>query len=137
MIPKTAKMPSLMEGLSSGVRILLVLGITVTLAWEHAVVVKSSPADQALLTQAPDTITLCFNVKIEKAFSRVNLWSMEARLKMLPIADRNFTQDAEPACLHISLPPLKSGAYQVRYKILAADGHTMEGVVRFAINEPE
>lgn len=137
MILKTARMPLLMGGISSGIRILLVLGITVTLAWGHAVVVKSSPADQALLTQAPGIITLCFNVKIEKTFSQVSLWSMEARLKMLPISDHNFTQDADPACLHISLPPLKPGAYQVRYKILAADGHTTEGVVRFAINEPE
>ncbi|WP_232420232.1 copper resistance CopC family protein [Nitrosococcus watsonii] len=129
-------MPSFMGEVFSGIGILLVLGITVTLAWGHAVVVKSSPTDQAVLTQAPGAITLCFNVKIEKAFARASLWSTKTRRKRLPISEHNFAQDADPACLHISLPPLQPGAYQVRYKILATDGHTTEGVVRFAVNEP-
>lgn len=103
------------------------------LAWGHAVIVESSPADQEILAQAPEAITLRFNVKIEKIFARISLWKANNRLKSLPIPKSNFAPGADPARLHIPLPPLTPGSYQVRYKILTTDGHTTESVIRFLV----
>jgi methionine-rich copper-binding protein CopC len=103
-------------------------------AWGHAVIVKSSPADQEVLTRAPEAMMLRFNVKIEKAFAQASLWSAQDRLRILSIPESNFALDASPADLYIPLPSLLApGPYQVRYKILAVDGHTTEGVVRFVV----
>ena len=35
--------------------------------------------------------------------------------------------------LVVSLPPLAAGAYMIRYKVLAADGHFTENVLRFKV----
>lgn len=105
------------------------------LAWGHAVIVESSPADQEILVQAPEAITLHFNVKIEKAFARISLWKANNYLKPLPIPRSNFAPGADPARLYIPLPPLAPGSYQVRYKILTTDGHTTESVIRFLVGD--
>ncbi len=45
----------------------------------------------------------------------------------------------EPPADRIELPltPLAPGAYVVRYKVLAVDGHITEGVLRFSVLEPK
>ncbi len=42
---------------------------------------------------------------------------------------------AAPEVLVVSLPRLKSGAYALRYTVLATDGHTTPGILRFTIKE--
>ncbi|QBQ56635.1 copper resistance protein CopC [Nitrosococcus wardiae] len=108
-----------------------------TAAWGHAVIVESSPADQEVLAQVPEAIVLRFNVSIEKSFAQASLWGTKDRLKKLSIPESNFALEADPARLYIPLPSLAPGPYQVRYKILATDGHTTEGVIRFIISVPQ
>jgi methionine-rich copper-binding protein CopC len=111
------------------------MAMMMTLAWGHVVIVKSSPVDQEVLARAPKAIMLHFNVKIEKAFAQVSLWGAKDRLKILSIPESNFALDADPAYLYIPLPFLLApGTYQVRYKILAADGHTTAGAVHFIVS---
>ncbi|ADE14403.1 copper resistance protein CopC [Nitrosococcus halophilus Nc 4] len=130
-------MPPLTWGLAFKFWVLWVLGAVMTLAWGHAVIVKSSPADQEVLARAPEAIMLRFNVKIEKAFAQASLWGAKDRPRRLSIPESNFAPEADPARLYIPLPSLAPGPYQVRYKILATDGHTTEGVIRFVISEPQ
>ena len=41
--------------------------------------------------------------------------------------------DAPPDTLAYPLPPLEPGAYQARWKVMAADGHVTEGTVVFTV----
>lgn len=102
--------------------------------WAHAIVVDSNPREGAVLKRAPDRIQLRFNVKIEKALTRVTLTKGNKQAIALPQAD--FNQGA-PERLEVPLPPLEPGNYMLRYSVLAADGHATQGVLRFIIeNSP-
>jgi len=102
--------------------------------WAHAIVVDSNPREGAVLKRAPDRIQLRFNVKIEKALTRVTLTKGNKQAIALPQAD--FNQGA-PERLEVPLPPLEPGNYMLRYSVLAADGHATQGVLRFSIkNSP-
>ena len=104
------------------------------LCWAHAIVVDSNPREGAVLKQAPDRIQLRFNVKIEKALTRVTLTKGDKQAIALPQAD--FNQGA-PERLEVPLPRLEPGNYMLRYSVLAADGHATQGVLRFSIeNSP-
>ncbi|HEY6281276.1 MAG TPA: copper resistance CopC family protein [Burkholderiales bacterium] len=95
-------------------------------------VVDSTPREGAVLKQAPDRIQLRFNVKIEKALTRVTLTKGNKQATALPQAD--FNQGA-PERLEVPLPPLEPGNYNLRYSVLAADGHATQGVLRFSIEK--
>ena len=104
------------------------------LAFAHAVVVESSPREGAVLKQAPGRIQLRFNVKIEKALTRVTLTKGDKQAIALPQVD--FNRGA-PERLEVPLPRLEPGNYILHYSVLAADGHATQGVLRFSIeNSP-
>ncbi len=103
-----------------------------TLCWAHAIVIESNPREGAVLKQAPDRVQLRFNVKIEKALTRVTLTKDNKQAIVLPQAD--FNQGA-PDRLEVPLPPLEPGNYIMRYSVLAADGHATQGVLRFSIEK--
>ncbi len=103
-----------------------------THCWAHAIVIESNPREGAVLKQAPGRVQLRFNVKIEKALTRVTLTKDNKQAIVLPQAD--FNQGA-PDRLEVPLPPLEPGNYIMRYSVLAADGHATQGVLRFSIEK--
>ena len=103
-----------------------------TLCWAHAIVIESNPREGAVLKQAPGRVQLRFNVKIEKALTRVTLTKDNKQAIALPKID--FNQGA-PDRIEVPLPPLESGNYIMRYSVLAADGHATQGVLRFSIEK--
>ncbi|HMK15006.1 MAG TPA: copper resistance CopC family protein [Burkholderiales bacterium] len=103
-----------------------------TSCWAHAIVIESNPREGAVLKQAPDRVQLRFNVKIEKALTRITLTKDNKQVVVLPKTD--FNQGA-PDRLEVPLPPLEPGNYIMRYSVLAADGHATQGVLRFSIEK--
>jgi copper resistance protein C len=97
----------------------------------HAIVLESSPTHDAVLTRAPEQVTLRFNSRIEKRFTRVTL----AVADQAPVAVALRTADAEatPDRLTIPLQPRGPGVYVLRYRVLAVDGHITEGALRFTV----
>ena len=100
----------------------------------HALVLESDPAQGAQLTQPPAHVFLRFNSKLEKRFSHVTLATEKGKPVALPISARG--QD-KPDRIELPLSPLAPGAYVVRYKVLAVDGHITEGALRFSVLEPK
>src|SRR5437870_4103140 len=100
----------------------------------HAIVLESEPARDAKLAEPPPRIYLRFNSKIEKRLTRVSISATDGRAVPLPVV-----ADGSQAPDRISLPlaPLRPGAYVIRYKVLAADGHITEGALRFSVLEPK
>jgi len=103
-------------------------------ATAHAIILESEPAAGAELAEPPARVYLRFNSKLEKRLSHVTLTGADGRLVPLAIkADRGETPDR----IVLPLGSLRPGAYVVRYKVLATDGHITEGALRFTVLEPK
>ena len=100
----------------------------------HAIILESEPAAGAKLAEAPARIYLRFNSKLEKRLSRVTLTAADGRALPLPAAAEG---SEPPDRIVLPLARLRPGAYVIRYKVLAADGHITEGALRFAVLEPK
>ncbi|HEY7868872.1 MAG TPA: copper resistance CopC family protein [Methylomirabilota bacterium] len=97
----------------------------------HAIILESSPRDEESLS-SPKRLVLRFNGRIEKGLCSVQLVGPHRHTIAL------LRQETEsPDTIAYPLPPLKPGSYQVRWKVLATDGHVTEGVVRFTVTTPE
>jgi methionine-rich copper-binding protein CopC len=100
----------------------------------HAIVLECEPVAGAKLAEPPARIYLRFNSKLEKRLSRVTLSAADGRPVPLPVvADGSETADR----IVLPLGKLRPGAYVIRYKVLAVDGHITEGALRFAVLEPK
>jgi methionine-rich copper-binding protein CopC len=108
----------------------VVLFVAAAQCWAHAVVVEATPAMGAAVRTAPDRVVLRFNVRIEHALARATLKSGDAPLVTLtPLQDGAAQSDR----LVIPLPALGPGEHELRYRVLATDGHTTLGVLRFRV----
>jgi copper resistance protein C len=103
-------------------------------ATAHALVLESAPAQGAMLTSPPTHVFLRFNSKLEKRLSHVSLAPEKGKPVALPISVNGQDQ---PDRIDLPLAPLAPGAYVVRYKVLAVDGHITEGILRFSVLEPK
>jgi methionine-rich copper-binding protein CopC len=101
-------------------------------ALAHAIIIESQPRHEESLP-APKKLVLRFNSRLEKPLCSVQIVGPQQRTIAL------FRQDPEapPDTLVYALPPLPPGAYQARWKVMAADGHVTEGTVLFTVLPPE
>ena len=106
------------------------LAMTCSMAFAHAVVVESTPADRAELREPPKAVELRFNVRIEQSLARATLRTAQTQPVTLTPARGDAPRSER---LTVPLPALKPGAYELRYQVLAVDGHTTQGVLRFRI----
>jgi methionine-rich copper-binding protein CopC len=104
---------------------------TPRVASPHAIVLESSPIHDAVLPDAPSRVTLRFNSRIEKRFTRVTLAVPDRAPVAVPVPVGD--EDATPDRLTIPLQPLGPGVYVLRYRVLAVDGHITEGALRFTV----
>jgi methionine-rich copper-binding protein CopC len=98
----------------------------------HAVLTKTTLDGTTVREGTPTTVTLTFNAAIEPGLTKivlVNEHRGEQPLEVLP--------KGAPGTVTVTLPPLPPGAYGLRYKVLAADGHVTESVVRFKVTGAE
>ena len=108
----------------------VVLSFAAAQCWAHAVVVESIPAQGVTVRTAPGRVVLRFNVRIEHALARATLKSGDGPLVTLtPLQDGPAQSDR----LVVPLPALGPGEHELRYRVLATDGHTTQGVLRFRV----
>jgi copper resistance protein C len=103
---------------------------TASVAWGHAVLVRSSPANRAVVAQAPSRVQLWFNERIEPAYARLTIVDAQK----VPIDSGEVIVGPEdPRLLAVALPALEPGQYTARYRVLSVDGHIVEGEVTFTV----
>jgi hypothetical protein len=98
----------------------------------HAIILESAPRHEETLS-TPKRIVLRFNSRLEKPLCSVHLVGPRQKTIALLRQDPDTPADT----LAYALPPLDPGAYQARWKVMAADGHVTEGIVLFTITAPE
>jgi copper transport protein len=96
-------------------------------ACAHAVLLESSPAENAVLAEAPERVVLRFNEPVRPAVVRLLRASDEASVAL----GRPQVSDTE---LRVALPTgLPDGSYVLSYRVTSADGHPVVGSFVFAI----
>jgi copper resistance protein C len=99
-------------------------------AWGHAVLVRSSPQNRALLAQPPARVELWFNERIEPAYARLVVENAAGT----PVEQGDVTVDSEDARrVAVTLGSLPAGRYTVRYRVLSVDGHIVESQLTFTV----
>jgi methionine-rich copper-binding protein CopC len=108
---------------------LVVLGLASFEAQAHAHLLQATPADGAVLTEAPPSFTLLFNEP--------------ARLTALSVQkDGDVPQkiggltDAASARWVLAAPKLTPGSYTLSYRVVSEDSHIMSGSIKFRLREP-
>jgi len=109
--------------------VLMLLSARVSVAEAHAVLVKSSPARRATLAISPSRVELTFNERLEPAYSTLSVWADQVRVDDGKIV----VGPDDPRKLSVGVPPLKKGAYAVKYRVLSVDGHLVEGTFPFDV----
>ena len=98
--------------------------------WAHAYVVKSVPAQRAVLYRAPARIQLWFNERLESGFSSLSV--RDADGKQVETGKSEVTGD-DPKRLSATVKPLPAGRYFVKFRVLSVDGHIAEDQFPFTI----
>lgn len=109
--------------------VLLALG-PLTFAWGHAALVKSSPANGAVLKQAPSVIRATFDDDLDKA-STLRLYDSHQTLLAKGGLD---PQVAGHRALKLVPPHLGAGTYTVQWVAISSDdGATRKGAFKFSV----
>ena len=114
--------------------VLIVLGTALAAdVWAHARLVRSAPADGALLAEAPQEVHLWFDENISPKFSSAQLLDIKSQ----PVQLAGIRTDpSDPQQLILSLRELPAGVYSVLAKTLSeADGHVSRSFLVFGVGE--
>lgn len=107
------------------------LALLVTPARAHANLAQSVPSANAVLEQPPSEIRLWFTEPLEPQFSRITLRDSSGNRVETPPAQ---VDPAAPMQLFTPIADLPHGVYTIVWRVVsAADGHTTEGSIPFAI----
>ncbi len=108
----------------------MAMGVPVTPALAHALLVKAEPPRRAVLTEAPSQIRLWFNEEIEGAYS--SLVVLDAEKNSVTEVTLHLAPDDQKSIV-LPLPNLASGTYSVTFRVLSVDGHVVESSFNFTV----
>ena len=108
--------------------LIAVLTFTALSVQAHTVLSSSEPADNAVETVAPESITLSFSTEVRlTGLSMEDATGAEIDLGSLPGAtQREFV---------IPAPQLTPGTYRVSWRAVGADAQVVSGEFRFEVGE--
>jgi methionine-rich copper-binding protein CopC len=112
--------------------IVLLLLLTPTTLFAHAYLVKSVPAQRAVLYHVPAKIQLWFNERLEPRYSSLTLSAADG--KILEIGKAEVSAD-DPKQLTAALKVLSAGRYVVKYRVLSVDGHVVQDQFPFTLKQ--
>jgi len=98
------------------------------IALAHAILVRSTPADHAVVHSGDVRLTLDYNSRIDAARSVLSLtdaYGKDILLHKLP--------SSNPAQLQADAGSLPTGRYSIRWQVLASDGHITRGDIVFTV----
>lgn len=99
----------------------------------HAYYVRSEPAADAILPQAPTRIEILFTEELEPRYSQIAVYDRNRQR-----VDRGVTHvGSDPRRLVVEVEALPPGTYAVAWKTLSAvDGHRASGAFAFSVVAP-
>ncbi len=110
-------------------RLALAAIIVAASAEAHAFLARATPAVGSTVETPPTAIDLEFTEEIEPAFSTVAVVHADGGAPVKVGAAEHPT----PQALHVALPTLEAGTYEVRWSALSIDTHKTEGRFKFHV----
>jgi copper resistance protein C len=99
-------------------------------AFAHAILVKSAPAKDEVLTAAPKQIDVWFNDKVGTEYKALAVIDSKGqRVDNKDAQQESFHEDH----LWATLKPLTAGTYTVRYRVVSIDTHIVTGKFQFTV----
>jgi methionine-rich copper-binding protein CopC len=97
-------------------------------AFAHAMLMHSTPADQAVVHSRQVDIALDYDSRIEASRCTVKLTDAAGKAVALEIG-----RSAKPSELTAVAHGLANGKYQIHWQVLASDGHITRGDIAFTV----
>jgi copper resistance protein C len=94
----------------------------------HAVLLESTPPPNSSVSGPNVPVKLRFNVRIDSIRSRLTLLRPDGSAQVLEIS-----KQAPADTLTAEATGLPSGAYRLRWQVLASDGHITRGEIPFTV----
>ncbi|MHB8892428.1 MAG: copper resistance CopC family protein, partial [Candidatus Limnocylindrales bacterium] len=113
--------------------LLLALAI-VAPALAHVALVRSTPADKAVLDTSPTTITLTFSESLSASDSSFKLIGPTGTVGTGRVGGDDNVMTLSG--LVLDGRPLGPGAYEIRWAAKGTDGHLERGKLTFTVTEP-
>ena len=124
------------KSVTSSIAISLVLSailIFPAISFAHAIMVKSQPEIDSILTESPKQVDVWFNDKVGseyKALAVIN--STGKRMDNKDVTQETF----DHSHLYITVPELPPDTYTVRYRVVSIDTHIVTGKFKFTVKKP-
>jgi copper transport protein len=124
-----------MRALARGLVAALVwLAVAAPLAFAHATMVRTAPADGAVVKTQPSVVTMRWSEPIDLGPGSVRLLDASGKLVKTAKAEHAGGDRATAA---LRLPPrLENGTYVVAWRVTSADSHPVSGAFSFSIGSP-
>lgn len=122
-----------MKGIVQTIVLLVWISVPITVL-AHAHLESSEPAAGAQLAESPQQVTLDFSEGIEAGFSSFSLHADGEDGPEIALDDPR-TEDGSRRVI-LGLPEtLEAGSHVVIWEVLAEDGHTTSGKLRFHVSD--
>jgi copper resistance protein C len=95
----------------------------------HSLLLESSPAAGATLSEGPSKISLRFNNRIEKKLSTIRVLDERGAPRPVTMLVSDGTADR----LAATVSALTPGAWRVEWQVLSTDGHIVSGAFSFRV----
>jgi methionine-rich copper-binding protein CopC len=106
-------------------------------AWGHARLVRSLPADGGTVEAAPDQVDLWFNEVLDQEFNDVRVVPASSgeqdELSQRNQAGKPRVDPEDPTHLIVPVEGVTAGAWAIRWKVLSRDGHSAFGREEFKV----
>lgn len=97
-------------------------------AWAHAVLVSAQPAENSTVSGPDVAVLLKYNSRVDIEHSTLMFLTPAGKLDKVAIGS-----EPAPGVLSARLTGLVKGEYELRWQVLAIDGHVTRGTVLFQI----
>jgi len=109
---------------------LAALTMTTALAFAHAKLQTSAPADGATVTAPPAELHLKYNEPVEVAMSTIKITGPGDNAVA---TDKVSADPSDDKALVQALPKLAPGDYRVQWNTMGHDGHHTKGEIHFTV----
>jgi methionine-rich copper-binding protein CopC len=98
-------------------------------ALAHAILVDSTPREDAVIFDRNIAVELAFNSRVDQSRSTLTLEGPDHDSTPVVVAK----DSAQPPKLSARVSDLKPGLYKLHWQVLAIDGHITRGMISFSV----
>ncbi len=115
-----------------GVAIVLLLALR-AVAQAHAMLLSAEPAAGSHLASSPARVRLVFSEEIDPALAQISIVASDGTTRRLAV----HGDPRDVRAVIGTIESLAAGAYRVRWRVVSADGHPVEGTYAFWVGSSQ